>query len=130
MTSQGNAKYTFTRREQLDFGFLVDVTAEAKGYGFRVPVAFTEVAWQRCVAVDALNPTECSPAEYGGILNVLAALRRAIHETGGKGAELSFDVECRRGPGEPLKSVPLVAAYGPGDDGELVLTLWPLNEEC
>jgi len=41
---------TYTRRQALDDGVLVDVSEMAREAGFRFPVAVTHAAWEDCVS--------------------------------------------------------------------------------
>ena len=44
--------FTYTRAQAIEDGVLVDVTKEAKEYGFRFPVAVTNRLWEDCISWD------------------------------------------------------------------------------
>jgi len=94
----------YSRATALADGALVDVTATAREAGFRVPVALTRAAWERCVAV---------PPGVACQDEVLFLLDCAIGRQGGR--VVRFGVHARNDNRE--RSPPLVAlkaVCGPG----------------
>ena len=50
--SEADVVHTYSRADMLADGYLVDVTAQAKQAGFRVPVAVTRAVWTDCIEWD------------------------------------------------------------------------------
>ena len=48
---KSNLISSYTRREMIDNGDLIDVSETAREAGIRYPTALTAAAWQHCVAV-------------------------------------------------------------------------------
>lgn len=45
----GNVIFSYTRRQAIEDGVLIDVTETAKEAGFKIPVAISSGAWNECV---------------------------------------------------------------------------------
>jgi hypothetical protein len=118
-----NADYVhrYTRADAIRDGVLIDVTAVAREAGIRYPVALTAAAWAECVAVP---PSVQCQDEAGRLWDVIWLLRLAILGSRDGAREVRFAVHVRNDNREgtpPL--VRLKALYGPGDQGEPVITV-------
>ena len=120
----GEPIYTFTRRQAIEDGQLVDVTPWADGRsilggGFKVPVAFTRALWS---AVNAIPERLRGVADVRGrahdvLWMALVACRRARHN-----ANVTFKVILPR-DAERGNTVELLANCGPDDDGKPCVTI-------
>ena len=89
--------HTYTRRQAIADGVLVDVTERAKEAGFRVPVALTSTAWAECVTVpEGLGDQD----ETGRLWDVLW-MCRAYASRNGSDPEILFHVLVKKKPGKP-----------------------------
>lgn len=75
MSDQFTTIHTYTRRQAIADGVLVDATAMAYEAGFKRPIALTAGAWARCVTVP---PDAHDQDEAGRLWDVLSLLRFAI----------------------------------------------------
>jgi hypothetical protein len=117
--------HRYNRADALADGVLVDVSSTAREAGIRYPVALTRAAWERCVTV--LPGVVCQD-EAGRLWDVLWMLRCAIGR--GAGAEVRFGVHVRNDNRE--RTPPLVrlkAVFGPGDQGEPVISVMLPDED-
>ena len=127
MTESDFILHTYTRREAIDDGVLIDVTGTAKEAGFRIPVAVTAAVWAEYVAVpDGVEAQD----ERGRLWDVLFMLLMAIRSGRESGAELRYQLHVRndnRVGGPPL--VELKAVCGPNDDGTPCVTVMLPEED-
>lgn len=120
MFDRNDLIHSYSRKDALRDGVLVDATALARELGFRYGVALTRAAWDRCVAVPEGVVAQDEAGRLWDVLHMLAAAIRR----GAEGTEVPFRVHVRnsnRGGVPPV--VPLVAVCGPGDEGEPVVTV-------
>jgi hypothetical protein len=116
----------YSRADALRDGVLIDATAAAAEAGFRLPVALTRAAWERCVAVPV--GVTCQD-EAGRLWDVLWLLACAIRR-GGVGSEVCFGVRVRNDNREGMPPlIRLRAVCGPGDDPEPVITVMTPDED-
>lgn len=112
--------FTYTRAQAIEDGVLIDVTQQAKEYGFRFPVAVTSAVWEDSVSWD--NDTEAAyQDESGRLADILWMALLSTRRT--KGSQSCFDV-FRIPKGKTLPtSVTLKSVCGPGDTAEPVITI-------
>ncbi|MRG98424.1 DUF6573 family protein [Polyangium spumosum] len=110
----------YSRRQALEDGTLVDVTELAKQAGIKAPVALTRSVWEKYV--------ELSPAAEkagndttGRLWDVLWMFRCAALQQPDE-AEIRYELHVVTDAIEP-SLVELKAMFGPGDDGEAVITI-------
>ncbi len=127
MTESDYILHTYSRREAIDDGVLIDVTETAKEAGFRIPVAVTAAVWAEYVAVpeDVVTQEEC-----GRLWVVLFTLFRVIRSGRESGAKLRYLMHVRDDnlDGEP-SLVELKALCGPNDDGTPCVTVMLPEED-
>lgn len=123
----GEVIHRYTRAQGIADGVLYDLSETAKGYGFIAPTA--------CTAAVMSILKDCSGAGQsyeGRIHDLFWMLRCAIKAKpkagrGNRKDRVSFDVafiiENRR------ELIHLYAVAGPGDDGELVITIMEVGED-
>ena len=114
MTESDHILHTYSRREAIDDGVLIDVTDTAKEAGFRIPVAVTAALWAEYVTVpDGVQGQD----ERGRLWDVLFMLLVAIRSGRESGAEIRYHLHVRNDNlvGEP-PLVELKSVCGPNDD--------------
>ena len=104
MTADDLLIFSYSRKEAIEDGVLIDVTETAREAGFRYPVALTSAAWATCVSVPA--GVECQD-EKGRLWDVLTMLRHASRGARGGESERPVGYRSRRG----------VVAQEPGERG-------------
>ena len=112
MTTDDILIFSYSRKEAIEDGVLIDVTETAREAGFRFPVALTAAAWGACVSVPA--GVECQD-EKGRLWDVLMMLRHAVRGARGEESTVYFDVLVLNDRTTP-KPVRLRAVLGPDDD--------------
>ena len=117
--------HSYPRKQAVEDGVLIDVTATAREAGIRFPTALTAAAWARCVAVP---PGVACQDEAGRLWDVLWMFRLAARTAAGPTLFYVVHVRNTNRPGVP----PLVrvkAVCGPGDDAAPVLTIMLPEED-
>src|SRR5262249_37382938 len=89
MTTDDTLSFSYSRKEAIADGVLIDATETAREAGFRYPVALTSAAWAECVSVP--DGVECQD-EAGRLWDVLTMLRHATRGSGREESALYFDV--------------------------------------
>ena len=112
--------HSYTRREAIEDGVLVDVSAVAREAGIRYPVAVTSAVWGNYVEVP---PDVVGQDEQGRLWDVLWMFRTAVQRQRGPGSDVVRYSLLVRNDNERPREVELKAVCGPGDDGEPVVTI-------
>jgi hypothetical protein len=118
--------YAYTRAMAIADGVLVAVPSElAREAGIVVPAVLTAGAWHEAVAV----PPHLRGIQdvTGRLWDVLTMLRIAIRRSRDDDDRVDFQVLVYDGARH--KTVDLYALSGPGDDGELVITIMRTDED-
>lgn len=120
--------HTYTREQAIADAVLVDVTATAKQAGFTCPVALTAGAWAGAVA---WTQTTGLQDEEGRLWDVLTMARHAIARSSDASERLAFRVlgVPNRARATTARPTSLVIHAGPGDVGELVITIMLPEED-
>lgn len=112
--------YSYTRKQAVEDGVLVDITKYAIQVGFKIHTAITWNLYSSYV---------CPPAGlegYGqsieGRLYDVLWLAVLTARSNAQSSRMEFDVLFQMAPGEPER-VRVIADIGPGDQGEPVLTI-------
>lgn len=115
-----NLIYSYTRAQAIEDGVLVDVTAQAAQLGFKVHTVVTDHLYNGYVVPPA--GLEGNGQSVAGRLQDL--LFRTLIEANRHGGRdrAEFDVLFLMAPGR-WDTVHVVAAIGPGDQGEPVMTI-------
>jgi len=120
--------FSYTRAQAIEDGVLVDLTAWAKETGFRVPVACTAAVWNGYV-VPPQGAVSFGQSERGRGHDLLWMLYVAIKASrNAKRDQILYQVLFQKAPGK-MEEVTLKAHFGPGDDGEPVVTIMLRNED-
>ena len=115
----------YTRAQAIEDGILIDVSELAKEAGFVVPIAVTNGVWSSIV-VPPKKAKEQGECETGRLWDVLYIASLRIKEA--TGTEVLFHILATKNRGT-RKLVQLKANAGPGDNGELVITIMLPNED-
>lgn len=119
--------FTYTRKQALDDGVLVDLTDWAKETGFRIPVACTRAVWD-----GYLDPPEelkaLGQSLRGRAHDLLWMLYVAIRKAPSSSDFIAFEVIFLNRQ-KKQETVTLKAVCGPGDQAEPVITVMLPNED-
>ena len=129
---------TYTRADAIDDGTLVDVSTTAAEAGFRVPVALTRALWEDAVAWEDADSKRkrTHQDEAGRLWDVVwmgfLAFRAAVRENP-SGPSLivpyTFYRVPRKGTGHMPRLMHANLHAGPGDKGELVISIMLPGED-
>lgn len=117
----GDIIFSYTRKEAIEDGVLIDVSDMAKEAGFKYPVAVTQMLWQTAIAVP--KGLEGEQDEQGRLWDVLNMAFVVARQQQTPSDTLHFIVAVRNGRSSGLLDVRVKAICGPGDDCEPVVTL-------
>lgn len=129
--NSGRLVFSYTRAQALADGWLVDLTNDAKRYGFTVPFACTNTVWKEVEWRDGLGPGS-GQSTAGRLHDVLSlAFLGARKAFANNPVSIKFTVLLvpKHGDAEATKEHVLLLHIGPGDRGEPVLTLMYPDEE-
>jgi len=112
--------FSYSRAQAIEDGVLIDVTAEAKAYGFKLPFVIGDNLYNRYVTPPP--GLEGEGQSLSGRLHDLMTLAALSARKGLQQDRVEFEVLFLMGPGKHEK-VRCVLHVGPGDRGEPVLTL-------
>lgn len=110
--------HRYTRKQAIEDGVLVDVTETARGMGFAYPVALTAAVWATIENIpERLMGVETN---FGRLWDVLWLARFAAM----RGPNTLYTVIVNRvEDGRALRKLELKFDFGPGDNGEPVITI-------
>jgi hypothetical protein len=119
--------YSYTRKQALEDGVLVDLADWAKETGFRIPVACTRAVWDGYLQPPK-GTEQLGQSLRGRAHDLLWMLYVAIRKASGSSEYLSFEVIFlnRR---KQQETITLKAICGPGDEAEPVITVMLPNED-
>jgi hypothetical protein len=115
----GPVIFAYSRAQAIADGVLVDVSNTARAAQFRVPVAMTAALWARCIETPARVSRK---DELVPTWNLLCRVHWAIQRADRSASRVPVEWKVPDGNGK-LERVEFIAAIGPGDEGEPVLTL-------
>lgn len=122
----GTPIHVYTRAQAIEDGALVDVSDQAKGYGFTVPVAVTQGAWDAFVSWGELDSRKQVPQDQAGRLHDvlwMASMAARRQRTRAGALPVQFYAVPRDGRSKRTKLQTLNMTIGGGDAGEPVITL-------
>lgn len=120
--------FSYTRKQAIEDGVLVDLTEWSREVGFVIPVACTHAVWEGYI-VPPDGTRELGQSERGRAHDVLWMCLVTIRKQHrGHHREMRFEVLFvnRR---QQHEQVTLKAICGPGDEGEPVLTIMRPDED-
>ncbi len=116
--------YSYSRKQALADGVLVDADKVAKVWMFKIPVAFTAAAWEEAIVREGKEDMQSEP---GRVSDVLHFLWVEILKNPPRGEELLFKASRPSCPADGLMT--LKAVIGPDDDGKPCLTVMLPHED-
>jgi len=120
--------FSYTRAQAIEDGVLVDLTAWARETGFAVPVACTATVWQGYM-VPPPGTESFGQSERGRAHDLLWMLFVAIKASKEpKRNQIPYRVLFLQASGK-TEEVTFKAHFGPGDDGEPVVTIMMPDED-
>ena len=123
MLDESDLIHSYTRKQALADGVLIDVTALAKEAGYVFPVAITSAVWQKVVVPSEGARNNRGQDEKGRIWDILWMLKLAIPKT--LENRVLFSVMIDDGSSWLCQ---LSAICGPGDLNEPTITILFPNE--
>lgn len=127
----GESIFTYTRKQAIADGVLVDVSDVAKEVGFRIPVALTSAAWAEYVVwAEADNNHQIYQDESARIWDVLWIGLLGARKNR-EASKIIFQLYCipRDSQTTTPRLMTLHMLCGPGDKGEPVLTIMTPDED-
>ena len=124
--------YAYTRADALADGVLVDVSVTAREAGFKCPVAMTRAAWADCVEwTDATDQRKDVWQDEAGRLWDVLHMAMFAARRGGNDSRVEFTLlrVPVEGRGNLPRETTLVMEIGPGDQGEMVITIMQPGED-
>lgn len=130
----GKVIYTYSRRQAIADGMLIDATETAREAGIKFPVAITAAAWADCVAWDEATEKRkgfTGNSVRGRLWDVLWMFRTFAARARARGGVIKFGVYRipTEGRGTRPRLTHLKAVCGPGDTAEPVVTIMLPNED-
>ena len=126
MDEEWNIIISYTRKQAIEDGVLIDVTEQAKQMGFKVNTVVTDHLFGDYLTPPAGLEGEGQSLE-GRLTDLLFKTLIAAKTIGG-GSRIEFDVLFLMSPGR-WDTVHVLAIMGPGDHGEPVLTIMLPEDE-
>lgn len=128
----GEVISTYTRKQAIEDGLLIDVSETAREAGFVVPVAVTSAVWSDCCEWDERDAKRHYQDVSGRLWDVVSLARWAIRRArkGEQQEALYYQITRipRVGCGRK-RNVILKLVSGPGDNGEHVITIMQPQED-
>lgn len=118
--------YSYTRKQALEDGVLVDVTAQAKESGYKIPVAVTDHLFSGYVVPP--EGLEGEGQSTTGRLHDLLMMTKAAAAVRWDGSRVYFECIFLMKP-KVIEKVKCLAMIGPGDEGEPVMTIMLPEDE-
>ena len=120
--------FSYTRAQAIEDGVLVDLSAWARETGFKVPVACTSTVWQGYI-VPPPGTESLGQSERGRAHDMLWLLYVSIKASKNPHRDqILYRVLFLQAP-DKMEEVTLKAHFGPGDNGEPVVTILLTNED-
>ena len=124
--------YSYSRKDAISDGVLIDITKTANEAGIILPTAITDTAWSDCVEWDESDSDRKQvPQDTDGRLwDVVSMAYYAIRNAKERSSILfSLYRVPRYGKARTAQKVSLKIVIGPGDNGEPVLTIMMPGED-
>lgn len=126
MFDESDVIYSYTRRQAIEDGVLVEVSREVAGQaGFKCSMALTSAVFQGCVEWPKCEPGQ---DELGRLWDVLWMARCAAARAPDSSQTPFQILRVERGSEAPTR-IDLRLVIGPGDDGEAVATIMEAGED-
>jgi hypothetical protein len=124
MSDEFDLIFSYSRKQAIEDGVLIDVTDTAKEAGFKWPVAVTSTVWNQYI-IPHEDIVSAGQSKEGRLWDVLNVLRIASKKNG---TEVFFNSTFFM-ENDRHEVVRLKAVSGPGDEGEPVITIMLPEED-
>lgn len=126
----GEVISSYSRKDALNDGILIDATEIAKKVGFKIPVALTSRVWRKYVEMPTEIQKEGLQSEQARLGDILTMLYYAIFKSGNREqSQVMFQFCVRNKKNEEAESITLKALVHPDDDFQPVITIMHPNED-
>lgn len=127
----GEVISSYSRKDALNDGVLIDATLYAKKVGFKIPTALTRSVWSKYVDMPAEIKKEGLQSEKARLGDILTMLYFAISNPGNKEkSQIMFKLYVRNKKGEEgAELATLKALVHPDDDLLPVITIMLPDED-
>lgn len=125
LLNQFDVIYTYTRKQAIEDGVLVDVSMAAREAGIRFPVALTSAVWDMYV-VPSEKLEGCGQSISGRLWDLLCMFRMRAFRSG---SSLLYFTCLFLDVNEKFDEVKFKALCGPGDNAEPVITIMLPGED-
>lgn len=121
---------SYTRKQAIEDGVLVDVSEIAKEAGFKIPVAVTQAVWHDYIDWENVQNQKAFQDTEGRLWDVVSMLRFYCNRSKDE-AEIIYSLYVVPRERQVIRPtlVKLKAAIGAGDNGEPVITIMLPNED-
>jgi hypothetical protein len=124
----GDVIFSYTRKQAIDDGVLVDVTKTAIEAGFKLHTVVTEAIWNQYIEPPADTASQGQSIE-GRLWDVLYLAAIKVRYSGSNGNQLFYDVGFIMDDLGTHEIVKFKFHIGTGDEGEPVITIMLPNED-
>jgi len=122
----GEVIFSYTRKEAIEDGVLVDVSEMAKEAGIKYPVAVTRQLWEEYIVPDEAEEKLGQSIE-GRLWDLLVMF--TFNAKRAEGEILYFGVGFYQSELDRVEAKKVKAVIGPGDQGEPVITIMLPHED-
>ena len=122
----GEPIFSYSRKQALEDGWLIDVTDVAREAGISYPVVVTRRVWDELIVPDEAS-RQAGQDEQGRLWDVLCLLRAAILR-GGDATQTQYQASFVF-QGNTHREVSLKAVCGPDDDHKPCITIMCPDED-
>lgn len=112
--------YSYSRRQAIEDGVLIDISKEAKESGFKLPAAISDNLFHRYIEPPA--GLEGEGQSVRGRLHDVLEMLKAAASVRWDGSHVFFDVIFLMRP-RTMEKVKILGTVGPDDDGKPCLTI-------
>lgn len=121
MSDEFEVVHSYTRKQAIEDGVLIDVTEQAKETGVKVPVAVSTTLYHQYIEPPEELEGEGQSVE-GRLHDVLLMTIKAAKDRW-EGSMVEFEVLFVMGEGPKFEKTTCWAMTGPGDSGEPVMAI-------
>ena len=121
----GPVIFSYTRKQAIDDGVLIDVSETAREAGIKCPVVVTQRLFDTYIEPSE-ELQEYGQSSAGRLWDVLWMLSVAAHKTAGSRVDFEVMFLMSKNKRETVK---MYALCGPGDDAEPVITIMLPDED-
>ncbi len=127
----GNVIYSYSRKQAIEDGVLVDVSETATEAGITFPTAVTRAVWDDYIEWSDEDSKRQTYQDQSGRLWDVLFMARFFMANNGTASQMLYQLSCipRGGRKHKARTITLKLVVGPGDNGEGVVTIMMPNED-